>query len=152
MTNALRNTDLTIREKIVSYLSSTSYSSAPVLDGFPDQELLVLPRTIAIEHDGSTGNFIEIGSRIKEERRIFLIRLYSTLRGDLEDLGELLFSAVHGSTPLYDYSAGYDSPSSIGTIFFEEARMSLDKTPTDISGKKVYKGTISFVAIVTRRG
>lgn len=82
----------------------------------------------------NTQSSLEASSVTQEEDYRFRITIIAPRKGEMDDIVDLVYSAIHGSTPLYDYT-NYPSISQVGTIRFTGATL-ISRPPIMIESQK----------------
>ena len=112
-------------------------------------EDLVLPRTVSLQFLVMDSRNLELSSRSTEETYRFEIMIYSTLRGDIADLVELIYADMHGGGDLLDFPSGFWDGTPVGKVFYDRFVVKYFP-PFKVGEKNVHSASIRFDAVVTR--
>ena len=113
---------------------------------------LTLPRTVAVEFEGMISSPMELSSKNSIERRRYKITVYSTMRGDLNDLIELLYAGLHGSGDMLSYPGGFNQPLQDVQVMYESQNVKYSPRPFTVGQKTVYSASLFVDAVSTRSG
>jgi len=113
-------------------------------------EDLVLPRTVAFDFIEGFTEPLEISSNNTIERRSFELTVYSTMRGDIADIVEVIYAGLHGGEDLKHFR-GLRS-FTIGKVYYDNFEIKYYYRAMHHTGKKVYSASMTFDAVATRSG
>jgi hypothetical protein len=112
----------------------------------------VLPRTVAFELEAGRSAPLEISSKVRIETRQIGITVYSTMRGDIADMLEVLYGGLHGGGDLLSFPNGVTAePIAAGKVHYDNFIVTYHR-PFRYDGRIVYSASLSFDVVVTRSG
>jgi hypothetical protein len=112
---------------------------------------LKLPRTVTLDLKRMTTEALEIGSRGTHDRRTYEVSVYSTMRGDMGDMLEIVYNDLHKGGNLNLYPDGPTVPVQVGKVSYENFRVTYFK-PFYHEGKTIHSASIEFDAVSKRSG
>lgn len=123
------------------------YPAITILDAFPEADF-VYP-AIVVEWSTATASNFELGSRVSQHHRSFVIDVFALTQTQRDEITFKLYEYLDDTIPVYDYDEGFPpsvNPSQISCLDVEEKLARVIRIYPELVEQMYYRATIDFVA------
>lgn len=150
MQHLLTKEDLSVYYFLKDLFSSTNMVN--VIKSFPDSKVGIKLPIIAVEHDRLTGAKFEMGSRISQLTRDYIIDIFAMTETQRDEISYKIVEELDSTIPVYDYDEGFPpdvSPSLIGgleVLSFNMDVIRISPELLDENESMYYRAVVTFTA------
>jgi hypothetical protein len=118
-----------------------------VLDAFPTEKFTY--PAIAVEWESASATAFELGSKVSQHYRQFIIDIFALTKTQRDEIGYLLYNYLDDTIPVNDYDEGFSPsvvPSVISGLDVTEKKLTAIRIYPELTEQMYYRAQLVFEA------